>query len=41
MGHLDVPEMLIAVGVAAFVWLALHNWWNWKHDQHGHHLRHR
>ena len=33
MGHLDVPEILIAVGVLAFIWLAFHNW----AMQHGHH----
>jgi hypothetical protein len=37
MGHLDVPEVLIALGVAAFVWLAFHNWALGHH--HGHHVR--
>ena len=39
MGHLDVPEVLIALGVGAFIWLALHNWALAHH--HGHHARHK
>jgi hypothetical protein len=38
MGHLDVPEVLIILGAAAFVWLGLHNWLM-AHHHHGHHLR--
>jgi hypothetical protein len=39
MGHLDVPEVLIVLGIAAFVWLALHNWAIGHH--HGDHVRHK
>jgi hypothetical protein len=35
MGHLDVPEILIVLGVAAFIWLAIHNWL--LHHHHGGH----
>lgn len=38
MGHLDVPEVLIGVGVAAFIWLAFHNW-AISHHHHGHQVR--
>jgi hypothetical protein len=38
MGHLDVPEVLIALGIAAFIWLALYNW-AIGHHHHGHHVR--
>jgi hypothetical protein len=37
MGHLDVPEVLIVLGVAAFVGLALYNW-RWSH--HHRHEKH-
>ena len=37
MGHPDVPEILIALGVLAFVWLAAHNWHVSHHNGH-HHL---
>jgi hypothetical protein len=37
MGHLDVPEVLIALGILAFIWLALHNW-AIGHRHHGHHV---
>ena len=36
MGHLDVPEVMIALGIGAFIWLALHNWALAHH--HGHHV---
>ena len=39
MGHLDVHEILIVLGIAAFVWLALHNWAIGHH--HGDHVRHK
>jgi hypothetical protein len=39
MGHLDVPEILIALGIGAFVWLALYNWVLAHH--HGRHVHHK
>jgi hypothetical protein len=38
MGHFDVPEMLIGVGIVAFVWLAVHNLALNYHRHH--HVRH-
>ena len=39
MGHLDVPEVLIAMGVIAWLGLAMYNW---KHHEHRPpRLRHR
>lgn len=38
MGHLDVPEVLILLGVASWVGLALYNW---RRHHRDHHLPHR
>jgi hypothetical protein len=40
MGHLDVPEVLIALGVAAWLGLAMYNWMH-HHDHRSTRLRHR
>lgn len=39
MGHLDVPEVLIMLGIGAFIWLAFHNWVHAHH--HAHHVQKR
>jgi len=39
MGHLDVPELLIILGVAAWLGLAMYNLRH--HHHHSHHLPHR
>jgi hypothetical protein len=41
MGHLDVPEVLIALGVAAWLALAVHNWMHHHHHHGPSRLRHR
>ena len=33
MVHLDLPELLIALGVAGWVGLALYNWKHHRHDE--------
>jgi hypothetical protein len=40
MAHLDVPELLIIMGVASWLALAMYNW---RHHHHHHppRLRHR
>jgi hypothetical protein len=38
MGHLDVPEILIALGVISWLGLAMYNW---RHHHHSDRLRHR
>lgn len=37
MIHFDIPVLLIGLGVAGFIGLALHNW---LLDHHGHHAQH-
>jgi hypothetical protein len=37
MGPMDVPEVLIVLGVLAFAVLAVHNWFHF----HGHSHHHR
>jgi hypothetical protein len=39
MGHLDVPEVLIILGVAAWLGLAMYNYVH--HHHHSHRLPHR
>jgi hypothetical protein len=39
MGHLDVPEILIALGVISWFGLAMYNWRH--HHHHSDSLRHR
>jgi hypothetical protein len=39
MGHLDVPEILIALGVISWFGLAMYNWRH--HHHHSDRLRHR
>lgn len=39
MGHLDVPEVLIMLGVAAWLGLAMYNWRH--HHDHPSNLRRR
>jgi hypothetical protein len=40
MGHLDVPEVLIMLGVAAWLGLAMYNWTLHHHHHHNHHSDH-
>ena len=41
MGHLDVPEVLIVIGVAAWLGLAMYNWVHHHHPHDLHRLPHR
>ena len=34
MGHLDVPEVLIVIGVAGWLALAVYNWFYFHHHMH-------
>ena len=37
MGHLDVPEILIALGIVGWLGLAMYNWRH-HHHEHSHRL---
>jgi hypothetical protein len=41
MGHLDVPEVLIVMGAAVWLGLAMYNLMRHHHSHHSHHLPHR
>jgi hypothetical protein len=41
MGHLDVPEILIALGIVGWLGLAMYNWHHHHHHGQSHRLPNR